>query len=147
MSKTAPHYFVITIGSAGDVYPFMRMASALQARGRPVTFISHSAHAQLVQGAGLPFIGLGTDEEYQRILANPDLWDPKKAFSVLMANFRQLLEQIYEAIQSVPALTHQVAIAHPFAVPGPPFRASAVSFILSLPLTWRLQTCAPATTR
>lgn len=118
MSKNAPHYLVITIGSTGDIYPFMRIARALQALGRNVTFMTHSAHARLVRGAGLPFIGLGTEEQYQRILANPDLWDPKKAFSALMANFRELLEQIDEAIRSVPAQAHQVAIVHPFAVPG-----------------------------
>ena len=81
MSKTAPHYLVITIGSTGDIHPFMRIAGALQALGRKVTFITHSAHAPLVQGAGLPFIGLGTDEQYQGLLANPDLWDPRKHFA------------------------------------------------------------------
>lgn len=94
------------------------MASALQARGRKVTFISHSYHARMVQSAGLPFIGFGTDEEYQRVIANPDLWHPQKAFSILMANFREWLEQIDEAIRSIPAQAPQVAIAHPFAVPA-----------------------------
>jgi rhamnosyltransferase subunit B len=113
-----PHYLVITIGTTGDIHPFLRIARALQALGRKVTFITHRYHANLVQAAGLPFVGLGTDEDYLRIIADPDLWDPKKAFSALMANYRDLLEQIDEAIRSLPAQATQVAIAHPFAVPG-----------------------------
>jgi rhamnosyltransferase subunit B len=118
VSDTTPHYFVITVGSTGDIHPFMHIASALQALGRKVTFITHTYHARLVQGAGLAFIGLGTDEEYLRILRNPDLWDPKKSFSALMVSYSDWLRQIDEAIRSVSPQAHHVAIAHPFAVPG-----------------------------
>ena len=113
-----PHYLVITVGSTGDIHPFMRIASALQALGRKVTFITHTYHARLIQGAGLAFIGLGTDEEYLRILRNPDLWDPKKAFSALMVSYSDWLRQIDEAIRSVSPQAHHVAIAHPLAVPS-----------------------------
>jgi rhamnosyltransferase subunit B len=118
MLETAPHYIVITGGTTGDIHPFMRIASALQGLGRKVTFITNTYHARLVQSAGLAFVGLGTDEDYLRVVANPDLWDPKKGFSVLMANYSDLLEQINEAIRSVCADAPMVAIAHPFAVPG-----------------------------
>ena len=118
MSELAPHYLVITVGTTGDVHPFMRVASSLQALGRKVTFITNTFHASLVQSAGLPFVGLGTDEEYLRVIANPDLWDAKKGFSALMATYSDQLKQIVEAIRSVSTQAPQVAIAHPFAVPG-----------------------------
>jgi rhamnosyltransferase subunit B len=118
MTEPHPHYLVITMGSVGDVLPFMRVASGLQALGREVTFITHSYHAKLVDGSGLPFIGLGTIDEYLRLIANPDLWDPRKGFSVLMGEYRVLLGQVNDAIRAVPAPAHKVAIAHPFAVPG-----------------------------
>jgi rhamnosyltransferase subunit B len=73
MTETAPHYLVITWGNTGDVLPFMRVASGLQALGRQVTFITHTVHAKLVEGAGLRCIGFGTDDEYTRMIANPDL--------------------------------------------------------------------------
>jgi hypothetical protein len=82
------------VGTTGDIHPFMRIASVLQALGRKVTFIINSYHANLVQAAWLPFVGLGTDEDYLRVIANPDLWDPKKGFSALMANYRDQIEQI-----------------------------------------------------
>ena len=118
MSENAPHYFVITVGSTGDIHPFMRIASALQTLGRKVTFITHSYYENVVRGAGLPFVGIGTDEEFLRLLRNPDIWDPRKGFSALFANYSDGLKQILEAIHSVSAQAPQVVIAHPFAVPG-----------------------------
>lgn len=118
MAETAPHYLVITVGTTGDLLPFMRIAKALQSLGRKVTFMTHSYHEDLVRGAGLPCIGLGTDQEFLRILANPDIWDPKKAFSALMANYSDWLSQVLAAAKSVSADAPPVAIAHPFAVPG-----------------------------
>lgn len=114
--NTTPEYIVITVGTTGDVHPLLRIASALQALGRKVTFITHTYHANLVQRAALPFIGIGTDEDYLRLVANPNLWDPKKAFAALMADYRTLLDQIDQAIRSVPAHGPLVALAHPFAV-------------------------------
>src|SRR4051812_24154340 len=102
VSEAAPHYLLITVGSVGDVRPFMHMARAFQALGRKVTLITHSYHAKLVEGAGLPFVALGNDEDYLNLMANPDLWDSKKAFSVFMANYREQIEQIEAAIRSVP---------------------------------------------
>jgi rhamnosyltransferase subunit B len=96
----------------------MRIASALQALGRKVTFITYSYYENVVLGAGLPFVGMGTDEELFRILNNPDIWDPKKGFSALFANYGDTLKHILEAIQSVSSQTPPVVIAHPFAVPG-----------------------------
>ncbi|MDQ2989949.1 MAG: glycosyltransferase, partial [Pseudomonadota bacterium] len=115
---TPPDYVVITIGSSGDVYPLLHIAGALQALGRKVTFITHSYHANLVQAAGLPFVGIGTDDDFLRLVANPDLWDAKKAFATLMENYGEMLEQIDQAIRSVAAQGPLVALAHPFAVPA-----------------------------
>ena len=118
MPGTAPQYLVVTVGTTGDMYPLMRIASALQALGRKVTFITHSYYENVVHGAGLPFVGMGTDEEFLRVLGNPDIWDPKKGFSALLANYSDGLKHILEAIRSVSAQAPQVVIAHPFAVPG-----------------------------
>ena len=118
MLDITPHYLVITGGTTGDIHPFMRIASALQELGRKVTFISNTYHARLVEGAGFAFLGLGTDEDYLRVVANPDLWDPKKGFSVLFAGYSDLLEQIDKAIRSLCTHAPLVVIAHPLAVPG-----------------------------
>jgi rhamnosyltransferase subunit B len=57
MSGTIPHYPLITVGTTGDVHPFMHMAKTLQDLRRKVRLITNSYHARLVQGAGLAFVG------------------------------------------------------------------------------------------
>jgi len=118
VSENTPDYLVITVGTTGDIYPFIRIADALRALGRKLTFITNTCHAHHVLRAGLPCVGIGTDEEYQRIIANPDLWDPRKGFSALMAGYSDHLKQMDEAIRSVSPPGPLVAIAHPFAVPA-----------------------------
>jgi rhamnosyltransferase subunit B len=118
VSETTPHYLLITVGTTGDVHPFIYMAKVLQALGRTVTLITNSYHAKLVENAGLSFVPLGNEEDYERLLGNPDLWDEKKSFSAFMVDYRMQIEQISEAIRSVPGPTPRIAIAHPFAVPA-----------------------------
>ncbi len=112
------HYVVITAGTTGDVHPFMRIAKAFQGMGRKVTFISNSIHASLLKGSGLDFVGLGTDEEYLRFLQNPDVWDERKGFAALLADYGQQLVELDAAIRSVVGAASAVAVCHPFAVPG-----------------------------
>ena len=118
MPETAPHYFVVTVGTTGDIHPLMRIARALQTLGRKVTFITHSYYENVVREAGLPFVGIGTNDEFLRVLKNPDIWDPQKGFSALLADYSNGLKQVLDAIQSASVQAPQVVIAHPFAVPG-----------------------------
>lgn len=142
--ENSPHYVVITVGSTGDIHPFMRIATALQDLGRKVTFITHTYHANLVQSAGLPFVGIGTDDDYLRLIANPHLWHPKKAFGALMANYRDLIEQIDHAIRSLPAQGPLVALVHPLTVPAATIsreRGSITSIVAAYLAPSNLRTC------
>jgi len=118
MPEMAPHYLVICVGTTGDVYPFMRVAKALQAMGRKVTFITNSYHAKLLNGSGLAFVGLGTDAEYLRLMQDPNIWDPKRGFEALLAHYKDQLLQVVSTIRSITVGGSTVVIAHPFAVPG-----------------------------
>jgi len=113
-----PHYVVLTVGTNGDIHPFIRIAKTLQALGRKVTFITNTYHARLLNGTGLPFVGLGTDEDYLRVLQDPNVWDPKKGFSALLVNYGEQLEQIDAAIRSVVDASPTVVISHPITAPG-----------------------------
>lgn len=118
MPIVTPHYLVVTVGTTGDLYPFMHLAQVLQALGRKVTFITFSYYENVVRDAGLPFVGIGTDEEFLRYLRNPDIWDPQKGFSAILADYSNALKQVLDAIQSASAQFPQTVLAHPFAVPG-----------------------------
>jgi rhamnosyltransferase subunit B len=112
------HYVVISVGTHGDIHPFMCIARALQSLGRHVTFVSHSYYAALAKEAGFPFIGLGTDEDYLRVLNNPNLWDPIKSFDAIFEKYGEGTSQILDAIRSLTLSSPPVVIAHPVAIPG-----------------------------
>ncbi len=118
MPATQPHHIIVCVGTTGDIHPFLRLALTLRSLGRQVTFITNTVHVRLLHGSGLPFVGLGTDAEYLRIIQNPDVWHQRKGFATLLANYEEQLTQIDDAIRSVVSAEPAVVIAHPFCVPA-----------------------------
>ena len=69
------------------MYPFLRIARDLLARGHRVTMLGLQAHAAAAALAGVPFHGLGTEDDYRATLDHPDVWHPRKGFGVLVSDF------------------------------------------------------------
>lgn len=116
--RPAPHYLLAPVGSTGDMHPFMSLAKALQRMGRPVTLMGPVFHRALVGRAGIPFIGLGRDEDYLRVVGNPALWHPRKGFKVLFGDFRAPLLDACRALMAFQPDAPRVVIGHPFALPA-----------------------------
>jgi UDP:flavonoid glycosyltransferase YjiC (YdhE family) len=87
-----------TIGSVGDVLPFIRLGMALKARGHDVTVITGGRYEPLARQAGLGFVEWVSAEAIQAIEDSPDLCHPTRGFTVLLRAaepwYRQLLEHI-----------------------------------------------------
>lgn len=75
---------LMPVGSHGDVHPYIALGHALQVRGHDVTVITSAYFAPLAQKAGLPFVGLGTVEDYHACIDHPDLWHPGRAVGVVL---------------------------------------------------------------
>ncbi len=76
------HFLLSTIGSAGDVNPFVAIGRELKRRGHQVTLVTSTYFGPLAKRAGIDFIGLGTPQDYRQTVDDPDLWDPKTGFRV-----------------------------------------------------------------
>jgi rhamnosyltransferase subunit B len=72
-----------TIGSAGDVHPFVALGLALQDRGHQATILTNPLFQELIQAQGLGFLPVGTVEDARAAIADPDLWHPRKGFEVV----------------------------------------------------------------
>ncbi len=77
------HIILSTVGSAGDVHPVIGLGLALKERGHQTTLITNPYFQTLIESEGLPFLPLGEAEDYLRMVNNPDLWHPQKAFEVV----------------------------------------------------------------
>jgi UDP:flavonoid glycosyltransferase YjiC (YdhE family) len=94
------HFLLTPFGSAGDVNPFIWMGRLLQARGHEVELITAPMFRQMVEGAGLPFLPLGDEEEFDAIIHHPDLWKPLKGTALVLEYGAKFLRPCYEIIAS-----------------------------------------------
>lgn len=108
------HFVVVTIGSAGDLFPFMRVALALREAGHRVSMLGPVQHAPFVEPTGLAFHGLPADEA---VLDHPDLWHPTRGLAVVWRATRPAMGQIPAFVAALPRDQRIVLLAHPLALP------------------------------
>jgi rhamnosyltransferase subunit B len=108
---------LLTIGSAGDVHPFIGLGLALRQRGHRVKIITNPFFGQAATRAGLELIPLGTQEQFRDALANPMLWHRKKGHVAVFDLVLQGLRETYDAVANnyVPGETVVVASSLAFA--------------------------------
>lgn len=99
-----------TIGTAGDVYPFISIGHELKRRGHRVILIANEYFQSAAQRADLEFIQLAPMERYITALQNPDLWDPKKGVQLLSNSIFAAMRDTFNIISNFdPAHTKIVA--------------------------------------
>lgn len=74
---------IVTLGSMGDVLPFIALGITLRQRGHDVTVLGHSWDEQLIRGSGLDFYSILSFESGQKALKHPDLFHPEKRLPTL----------------------------------------------------------------
>jgi rhamnosyltransferase subunit B len=72
------------LGSAGDVHPMLGLACVLKDRGHEITFITNSYFRDRTEALGLPYVELGTADEFREMMGNPLIWHPLKSLGYLV---------------------------------------------------------------
>src|ERR1700753_4338924 len=93
------HVWLPTMGSAGDVHPFIALGAALQARGHRATILTNPLFQPVVEAQELGFLAVGTVEEANAAIANPELWHLRKGFSVIAQVMVPAISQVYRLIE------------------------------------------------
>jgi rhamnosyltransferase subunit B len=88
-----------TMGSAGDVHPFIALGVALQARGHRATILTNPLFQPVVEAQGLGFLAVGTVEEANVAIANPELWHLRKGFGVIAQVLVPAIERTFRLIE------------------------------------------------
>jgi rhamnosyltransferase subunit B len=92
---------LVTVGSAGDVHPFIALGLALRARGHRATILSNPYFQPLIEQQGLGFVPLGTIEDFESALDDPNLWHPRRGFKVVAQRMMvPAIAEIYRAIEA-----------------------------------------------
>jgi rhamnosyltransferase subunit B len=74
---------VATLGSAGDLFPYLAVAQKLQMQGHQVQFLSQEPFRALVGKAGIDFSPIVNERDHERTVQHPKLWRPIDGFGVL----------------------------------------------------------------
>jgi rhamnosyltransferase subunit B len=89
---------ILTIGSAGDVHPFVGIATALTGRGHRVRFATNPYVGKPVVDAGLELIPLGDEAEFADALKEPALWHHRKGIKFVFDMVLSGLRRTYQAV-------------------------------------------------
>src|SRR6267142_6165982 len=103
---------VVTLGSSGDVHPFVGVGLALKQRGHDVTILTNGYFEPLVRRAGLDFHPIGRAEDYERATCDPDLWHAMKGLRVVWRNvFEPAMRPTYDFIGKAVASERCLVVA------------------------------------
>ncbi|MCW0216951.1 MAG: glycosyltransferase [Prosthecobacter sp.] len=95
------HVVLLPFGSAGDVFPFLWLGRQLQAAGHRVTVIVACVFEEIVRKAGMEVIPLGTQEEFDRFIADPRVWQLYHGTKLVFEFAGESTELIHAAIESL----------------------------------------------
>ena len=93
------HVLLPTLGSAGDVHPFIALGRELKGRGHRVTVLTNPLFAALVERQGLAFLPVGSEAVARAAIGNPDVWHLVKGFSVIAQVVVPAIEEVYRLIE------------------------------------------------
>lgn len=107
-------FLLPTLGSAGDIHPFLAIGRALLERGHEVELITNPVFSLVVQQAGLGFHAVGTSAHFEDTLKSPKLWHPVDGFGVFWRRMaRYAIEPVYQRIVHHAASGPCVVLASP----------------------------------
>lgn len=94
-------FILASVGSAGDVHPYLAIGHALLARGHEVAFFCNAEHQVAIEAAGIEFLPAGDSLRYKEAISNPDLWHPIKGMGVLWRNLlAPSMDPLYKVLAS-----------------------------------------------
>jgi UDP:flavonoid glycosyltransferase YjiC (YdhE family) len=111
------HVILVTVGSSGDVHPFVGLGIALRKRGHRVTLVTGGYFEQLARDAGLEFVDFAPEIDYRELINDPRIWNRFRGFQVVMQQgVIPALRSTYQAIAERYVLGETVVAASSLAL-------------------------------
>jgi rhamnosyltransferase subunit B len=107
------HFILTPVGSSGDAHPYIGLGERLRSRGHGVTLIAAGPHRTAAERAGLDFVSIVRDEDYDAASQDPDLWDARKGFGVVARMVLRGLDDGWRAIQERYVPGETLLVGHP----------------------------------
>ncbi len=87
---------LMTIGSHGDVHPFIGIGRALIARGHRVKLAVNETFGPMVEKAGIEHVRLGDREIFESVQKDRDIWHPQRGPAVVLRHVGDTVRAVYD---------------------------------------------------
>ncbi len=88
-----------TLGSAGDVHPFIALALALQSRGHRATLLTNPLFQPLIERCGLGFEAVGSAERASAAINDPDIWHPRRGLPLVLQIMASAVAEVFSILE------------------------------------------------
>jgi rhamnosyltransferase subunit B len=112
------HAILASLGTDGDVLPFIGLGATLRARGHRVTIVAAENYAELIASHWLEFRPLVSTEAMRTLLGNADFWHPLKTARFSAKWGADLIEPQYRLLSELAAETDTVLVTNPAIFAG-----------------------------
>ena len=107
------HVILASIGTDGDILPYVGLGVRLRSRGHRVTLAAAAPFENLATRHGLEFQPLISEEENHQLLGSPDFWHPWKGARHCARWGIRFIERQYRLLSRVAAGGEAVVVCPP----------------------------------
>lgn len=107
------HAVLATVGTDGDIFPFLGLGRVLRSRGNRVTLATHEHFAARAAAAGLEFVPLVSQVETEDLLSRESLWHPVWGPWTIAAWGRPQMSRHYAELRRLVSSSDGTLIASP----------------------------------
>lgn len=112
------HAILTSIGTDGDVFPYIGLGQVLRRRGHRVTLAAAASYRSLAAALDLDSVEMISDHVMQGVLKSPDMWHPiKSAYHLAKWGVRHLSTQ-YEILSNLCRSNPGILVANPGLLSG-----------------------------
>ena len=104
------------VGSAGDINPFIVVGRELRRRGHDVSLLAVDPFADIVSKAGLHFVSVGTNDEFDQATNDPNLWHPRRGPRIVFRAVVDGMRNAYDVIERQFEPGRTMLVGHPLSV-------------------------------
>lgn len=106
------HAILVSVGTDGDVFPYIGVGEKLRSRGHRVTLAASGQYQDLASAHDLAFRALISEEEMRELLENPDFWHPIKAARIASRWGVRFLRRQYDLLAELAAEEDTLLLAN-----------------------------------
>ena len=95
------HAILVSIGTDGDIFPYVGLGDKLQSRGHRITLVASEDYESLADTHGFAFQPLVSAAENHALFGNPDFWNPLKTVKLSARWGVRFIARQYHLLSSI----------------------------------------------